>query len=98
MARKNVKEIVQPERSAGSVVQAPVGALEDHLLELVAEGKLAEAAGGAIRAQKERGLPVTFKRGDQVIKAFPDGREEVLTTLARPIYTIPSGVRVIRGK
>jgi hypothetical protein len=75
-----------------------VGQLEDHLLDLVANGELAEAAGGAIRAQKERGLPVTFKRGDDVIKAFADGREEVLATLARPTYKTPSGVRVLRSK
>jgi len=97
MVRKKV-EFDQRERSGGSAERVPEAALEDHLLELAAEGTLAEAAGGAIRAQKEQGLPVTFKRGDQVIKAFADGREEVLTTVARPTYTIPSGLRVLRSK
>ena len=65
MARKKVKEVVQRERTGrlpavqatGEAVpsEAGMGALEDHLLELVAEGKLAEAAGGAIRPRRSGG-------------------------------------------
>jgi hypothetical protein len=72
------------------------GTLEANLVDLAMTGKLAKAGRRAVAAQKDRGLPVTFKRGQQVIKVYPDGRREVLATLERPSYTLPKGVRIIR--
>jgi hypothetical protein len=74
------------------------GLLEDHLVKLAVSGKLAGAARSAIRAQKKLGLPVTFKRGNQVVKVFANGREEILETLNRPAYKLPKGVAIIRKK
>jgi hypothetical protein len=70
--------------------------LEANLVGLAMTGKLAKAGRRAVASQVDRGLPVTFKRGQKVIKVHPDGREEVLATLDRPTYTLPKGVRVIR--
>jgi hypothetical protein len=62
-------------------------------------GKLEKAARDAVRAQQEQGLAVTFKRGDQVIKRYPDGREEVLAKVAAaPKYVRPKGLAVLRRK
>jgi hypothetical protein len=72
--------------------------LEANVVRLALEGKLAGAADRAVAEQKARGLPVTFQRGNEVIKQFADGREEVLATIPQsPPYKAPPGVRVIRG-
>jgi len=70
--------------------------LEANLVVLAMTGKLAKAGRRAVASQVDRGLPVTFKRGQRVIKVHPDGREEILATLERPAYTLPKGVRVVR--
>lgn len=48
--------------------------LEARLPELIASGAIAEAARLAIEHQLARGFPVTFLRGRDVIKHYPDGR------------------------
>src|SRR4051794_1006392 len=70
--------------------------LEANVVGLAMTGKLAKAGRRAVASQVDRGLPVTFKRGQKVIKVHADGREEILATLERPAYTLPKGVRVIR--
>jgi hypothetical protein len=55
--------------------------LEGQLHQLVAEGKLEEAARIAIQRQVSKGFAITFLRGNVVVKQFPDGREEILATL-----------------
>jgi hypothetical protein len=72
--------------------------LEGKVVRIAMAGKLAKAGRNAIRLQRERGLAVTFKRGEQVIKKYPDGHEEVLTIIDRPTYTLPKGVAILRGK
>ena len=57
--------------------------LEARLPELIAQGKLEEPARAAVERQRAMGLSVTLLRGDAVIKQYPDGREELLATLAR---------------
>src|SRR5258708_1623668 len=75
---------------------AETGSLESGVRKLAAQGKLAKAAGAAIRAQRKRGVPVTFQRGDQVVKQYSDGRIEVLQKLKRRApYSPPRGVKVI---
>lgn len=74
------------------------GSLEERIVALATSGKLANAGRNAIRTQRRKGLAVTFQRGDQVIKQFPDGREEVLATVRRADYTVPEGVEIIGGK
>jgi hypothetical protein len=69
--------------------------LEHRLLELASSGALAGAGREAIRAQVERGIPVTFLRGEQVIKRHADGREEVLGAVPRRTFVPPGGVHVI---
>lgn len=72
--------------------------LEGRIVGLAMGGKLAKAGRKAIRSQRSRGLAVTFKQGDQVIRQHADGRKEVLAVLERPTYTLPRGVAILRGK
>jgi hypothetical protein len=71
------------------------GSLEDQIVALAVGGKLAGAGRRAIEAQRKGGLPVTFMRGDEIIKAHPDGREEVLGKVERVPYTLPKGVAIL---
>ncbi len=43
-------------------------------------GKLARIGRRAVAAQRAAGLPVTFQRGDQVLRELPDGTVQVLAT------------------
>jgi hypothetical protein len=71
--------------------------LEANVVRLALEGKLSAAGDRAVAEQKALGLPVTFQRGNQVIKQHPDGREEVLATIPQtPPYRPPPGVSVAR--
>lgn len=63
--------------------------LEEQILRLATEGKIEAAAAVAIRRQQAKGLPITFLRGDAIIKQYPDGREEVLGILARRPHWTP---------
>jgi hypothetical protein len=63
--------------------------LEEQLVSLAQKGMLAPAAQEAIASQLARGLAVTFKRGNQVIKQYPDGHVEVLSELQRIPYSQP---------
>ena len=76
--------------------QAESKSLEANVVDMAMNGKLAKAGRRAVASQVNRGLPVTFKRGQKVIKVHADGREEVLAMIERPSYTLPIGVRVIR--
>jgi hypothetical protein len=76
--------------------QADSRTLEANVVGMAMNGKLAKAGRRAVASQVGRGLPVTFKRGQKVIKLHADGREEVLGMIDRPSYTLPKGVRVIR--
>lgn len=71
--------------------------LEAQLPRLAAEGKLEGAAREAIEGQKAKGLAITFLRGSSIIKQYPDGREEVLGTIAggsdwTPTHTLTTDV------
>lgn len=72
--------------------------LEDAIVNLATTGQLAEAGRAAVRAQHEAGLPVTYQRGNEVVKEFPDGRREVIATLEPPEYRLPKGVARIRNR
>ena len=72
------------------------GSLEGEIVTLARTGKLAKAGRRAVAASKKLGLPVTYKRGDEIIKQFPNGDEEVLGTVQRLGYVLPHGIRVIR--
>jgi hypothetical protein len=63
--------------------------LEGQLVSLAQNGMLAPAAQEAIASQLAHGLAVTFKRGDEVIKQYPDGHVEVLSELKRIPYEQP---------
>lgn len=78
---------------------ADAGSLESGVVKLAVGGKLARAGRQAILAQRKRRLPITFKRGDEVIKLYADGREEILEKLQATPYVLPNGVKIIgRGK
>lgn len=62
---------------------------------LARTGKLGRSARKAIRAQTARGLAVTYKRGDEVIKEYADGRKEVLETLEPTSFKVPANVQII---
>lgn len=69
--------------------------LEAGVVKLALSGKLAGAGRRAVAAQRRLGLPVTFKRGNQIVKKYADGHIEVLGGLERPVYTLPKGVKII---
>jgi hypothetical protein len=97
MLKKN--KPVRSHRAAGAgpgVDAEDIGSLESRVVALAMSGQLAKAARRAVRAQKSLGLPLTFKRGEWVIKRHSDGREEVLGRVDRPSYRLPKGVRVIK--
>jgi hypothetical protein len=75
------------------------GSLESQISHLAAKGKLAAAARRAIRAQRARGLPITFKRGNKIIRQHPNGQEELLQHLtATKRVKLPAGVRILGKK
>ncbi len=71
--------------------------LEDMVVELAVNGMLAGAAQAAVRAQKEAGLPITYKRGSEIVKEFADGRQEVLSTVPSPVYKLKKHVAKIHN-
>jgi hypothetical protein len=91
-----VSSVLAPSSAKRRATRPETRTLEANLVGLAMNGKLAKAGRRAVASQVGRGLPVTFKRGQKVIKVHPDGREEILATLERPTYTLPKGVRVIR--
>lgn len=72
--------------------------LEAQLPRLIASGELKEAARLAIADQLARGIPVTFQRGELVVKLHPDGREEVLARLPTRPYKLPANVSVVETR
>jgi hypothetical protein len=72
--------------------------LENDIVDLALSGGLKSAARDAVSAQLRQGIPVTYKKGNQVVKHYPDGREEVLGTVPAAKFTLPKGVRVFRPK
>jgi len=74
------------------------GSLESRVVILAKRGKLAKAARNAVRAQRRKGLAVTFQRGTDIIKLHPDGREEVLGKVERPKYVLPRNVSIIKSR
>ena len=56
-------------------------------------GRPAEAGRLAVAETREAGMPVTYKRGDQIVCEYPDGREEILAVLPSVTVTVPPGVR-----
>jgi hypothetical protein len=85
----SVKSVIRSEKS---------NSIEGNIRMLASTGKLARAGQKAVRAQKEMGLAVTFKRGRHVIKQFPDGSEKILEDLPKPDYKLPAGVKVLARK
>lgn len=73
------------------------GSLEQRVVSLALGGKLAHAAQKAVRLQKARGLAVTFKRGDAIVKQHSSGRIEKIATIQPRKYAVPAGVRIIGG-
>ncbi len=71
--------------------------LESHVVDLALSGKLSKAGREAIEKQKSLGLPRTLSRGHQIVRVYPNGREEVLRDLPQFTYVLPSGVRLLDG-
>jgi hypothetical protein len=57
--------------------------LEAWLHMLAREGKFEDAARGAIKRQKAKGISITFLRGKEIVTEHSDGRQEVIAVLAR---------------
>jgi hypothetical protein len=73
--------------------------LEGQISDLAAKGKLAAAAHRAIRTQRAQGLPITFKRGNKIVRQHPNGQEELLQDLAATKQVkLPAGVKVLGKK
>src|ERR1035437_2362898 len=79
-------------RGSGAHSGGEAGHLEDEVVRLATQGKLAGAARRAIRRQFAKGGAITFKRGTRVIKRHEDGREEFLGNVARARYSLPANV------
>ena len=73
----------------------PAGSLEGSIMEMARRGELAKPARLAIRRLRRKGLPITFQRGNEIIKQHADGRMEVLGFVEPVAYQIPKGVRNI---
>ena len=43
------------------------------------------------------GLPLTVRRGNQIVQISPDGRTDVLVELPMISYELPPGVRILPG-
>lgn len=77
----------------------PVRELEDLIVSLAESGRLAAAGRQAARETRAAGLPLTYKRGNQIVREHPDGRREVLETLPPPPpFKRPKGVKLIRRR
>jgi hypothetical protein len=72
-----------------SPVAEDADSVDAQLSRAIADGRVADAARAAIERQKAKGLAVTFLRGDTIVTQYPDGREEVLGTLARRPHWTP---------
>jgi len=90
----NVRASAAPTPSSADAADS----FEDRISELARSGKLFNAAREAVEEQKKSGLPVTFRRGNQVIKQYADGREEVLAEIPPSKFKIPAGVEIIPSK
>jgi hypothetical protein len=73
-------------------------ALENQVVKFAMGGKLAKVSRDAVRRQVKKGFAVTFKRGNKVIKQFPDGREEILGTIKKLDFQLPTNVPLIGKK
>jgi len=71
--------------------------LEDAIVAAAASGKLAEATRSTLRAQSRAGRPITYQRGSQIVREYPDGRREVLGTVTPSTYKLPKGIRRIHN-
>lgn len=69
---------------------------EEVMVSLAESGRFAEAAREEVLAQREAGLPITYKLGDEVVTEHSDGRREVIETIKPPAYRPPRGVARIR--
>jgi hypothetical protein len=92
-AQKQIAKVRKSRR-----VDADTGSLEECVVALARDGRFANAARRAVRAQVAKGIAVTFKRGKKIIKRYSDGREEVLASVQRPPYTLPAGVGILGKK
>jgi hypothetical protein len=94
---KKLKYVKQQKRAEARGGRADTP-LENDIVDLALSGALKSAARDAVRAQLRQGIPVTYKKGNQVVKHYPDGLEEVLGTVPVATFTLPKGVRVLRPK
>ena len=76
----------------------PAGSLEGSIMGMARRGELTKPAQLAIRRLRRKGLPITFQRGNEIIKQHADGREEVLGIVEPVAYRIPKGVKIISAK
>jgi hypothetical protein len=93
--RKTSGKATSASATTRRAIGAERGSLESGLYKLATSGELSKAARAAIKKQQKQGLPITFQRGDQIIKQYADGREDILATLPRQPYVRPKGVKVI---
>jgi hypothetical protein len=83
--------------NANNGQREPAGSLEALIMGMARRGELAKPAQLAIRRLRRKGVPITFRRGRQIITQYADGREEILGEIERPTYKFPKGVRIIEG-
>jgi hypothetical protein len=87
-----------PRRGTARTLRRSTSSDPESLVALAESGRLGDAARAEVRAQRAAGLPITYKRGNQVVTEHPDGRCEVLETLRPPPpFKIPKGVGRIRN-
>ena len=71
-------------------------ALEDQVVSLARSGAFASVTRAAIERQFERGATVVVKRGDEVVRWYPNGHVERILDIEPKAYRLPRGVKVLR--
>ncbi|MGC4033528.1 MAG: hypothetical protein QM754_17710 [Tepidisphaeraceae bacterium] len=65
------------------------------LIALALEGKLSRAARHAVQKQKSRGLAITFRRGNQIVRQDSDGKIIVLATIQPVAFSAPKNIAIL---
>ena len=93
--RRRIAGVASSELTRGSLSDE----LENRIIAMAMTGHVARAARAAVRRQQSIGLPVTFRRGNRVLKKYADGQVVTLELLDPvPAYTLPPSAVVIGKK
>ena len=95
IAERTKKNLLPLHAIAASDLDKDPTTLEGSIVKLALGGQLRKATRKVLTAQPKRGIAITFKRGRQIIKRYPDGHTEILGEVQRVPYTLPKGVKIL---